>query len=82
MKRIGLGLAVLGLAACNGSDAPEQEGTFQEQELLELSVTDETLPYGVINAGEDVPEDDVPEDDVPEEEVAEDAEEESEDDAG
>ena len=77
MKRIGLGLAVLGLAACNGSDAPEEEGTFQEQELLERSVTDEMLPYGVVNAGEDVPEDD-----VPEEEVAEDAEEESEDDAG
>ena len=60
MKRIGLVLgvlgAVLGLAACNGTDAPEEEGTFEEQELLERSVTDEMLPYGVVNSGDDVPE--------------------------
>ena len=74
MRRIGLALgvsgAVLGLAACNGSDAPEEDGTFEEQELLERSVTDEMLPYGVVNAGEDVPEDE------PEEGTAGDSEEE------
>ena len=58
MRRIGLAFAVLGLAGCNGSDAPEEAGTFEEQELLERSVTDEMLPYGVVNAGEDLPEED------------------------